>query len=62
MEGFWYSGHAQCTFGLITHSNARLQRLLLPIIIEHASTPSSFGSPLHRPPRAAVSPPVFYLH
>uniref|UniRef100_A0A0D3EYI9 Uncharacterized protein n=1 Tax=Oryza barthii TaxID=65489 RepID=A0A0D3EYI9_9ORYZ len=36
-------------FGLITRSGARLQRLLQPIVIEHASTPLSFGLPLRRP-------------
>nr|XP_015638841.2 uncharacterized protein LOC4338142 [Oryza sativa Japonica Group] len=36
-------------FGLITRSSVRLQQLLQPIIIEHASTPSSFGLPLRRP-------------
>uniref|UniRef100_A0A0E0NX78 Uncharacterized protein n=1 Tax=Oryza rufipogon TaxID=4529 RepID=A0A0E0NX78_ORYRU len=47
-------------FGLITRSNARLQRLLQPIAIEHASMPSSFGVPLRRPPRAAVALPVVH--
>mgnify|MGYP003703362227 CR=1 FL=1 len=40
---------AVCNIGLITRSNVRLQRLLQPIVIEHASTPLSFGLPLHRP-------------
>uniref|UniRef100_A0A0E0R1D0 Uncharacterized protein n=1 Tax=Oryza rufipogon TaxID=4529 RepID=A0A0E0R1D0_ORYRU len=47
-------------FGLITHSSAQLQRLVQPIIIEHASTPSSFGLPLRRPPRATVPLPVVH--
>jgi hypothetical protein len=49
-------------FGLITRLSAQLQRLLQPIVIEYASTPSSFGLPLRRPPRAVVPLLVVHLH